>query len=309
MQDVVYEGIGALCFRCGRVGHKREGCPYVVRSVGAVADGQQRQENYGAVCEVVVSEVEAENKEEDGYGPWMMVGWRKPGPKHAKSGSPSNANQVGSSSLVVGSHSLVRATKFMREKEVQVGQPSLSNPKLISNGQVDSNGQIVGPKEGKAKTMDLSTTGDLIKGISVPANTNTCMVEKPHEFDGSKVSSVPSDGQGKGLTKHGRGKSTRTQKQKKLKVLSAGVSQQKGKQNFNKSVGGGNHGRAPSICNVEELAVLGDQEVMEICLEELPGRFTKAGLLRIRNSNGNGREQNGREALQWLPSGSGRRWF
>lgn len=30
MQDVVYEGIGALCFGCGRVGHKREGCPYVV---------------------------------------------------------------------------------------------------------------------------------------------------------------------------------------------------------------------------------------------------------------------------------------
>lgn len=42
--------------------------------------------------------------------------------------------------------------------------------------------------------------------------------------------------------------------------------------------------------------MLGDQGDMEICLEELPGHFTKAGLLRIRNSNGNGREKNGRGA-------------
>ena len=31
---------------------------------------------------------------------------------------------------------------------------------------------------------------------------------------------------------------------------------------------------------------------MEICLEELPRRFAKTGLLRIKQSNGNGREEN-----------------
>ena len=41
VQDVVYEGIGALCFGCKRVGHKRERCPYVVQSSGVAADGQQ----------------------------------------------------------------------------------------------------------------------------------------------------------------------------------------------------------------------------------------------------------------------------
>ena len=30
--EVVYEGIGALCSVCGRVGHKRDGCPYVIQS-------------------------------------------------------------------------------------------------------------------------------------------------------------------------------------------------------------------------------------------------------------------------------------
>ena len=32
VQEVMYEGIGALCFGCGRVGHKRDGCPYVIQS-------------------------------------------------------------------------------------------------------------------------------------------------------------------------------------------------------------------------------------------------------------------------------------
>ena len=29
-QAVVYEGINKLCFSCGRVGHKKEMCPYIV---------------------------------------------------------------------------------------------------------------------------------------------------------------------------------------------------------------------------------------------------------------------------------------
>ena len=190
VQDVVYEGIGALCFGCKRVGHKRERCPYVVQSSSVAADGQQRQGN-----NVAVREVEAGSKEEDGYGPWMMVIRRKPGPKRAKSEGPTNANQAGSSSLVAGSLGLVRPTKILREKQVQVVQLSLNNPKLISNGQGDSNGQIMGPKEIKDKTVELNTAGDLKEGVSVSANTNTCIVEKPQEFFGGNVSTNPSDGQ------------------------------------------------------------------------------------------------------------------
>lgn len=142
---------------------------------------------------------------------------------------------------------------------MQVVQLFLSNLKLISNGQADSNGQIVGLEEIKDKTLELNTVGDLKEGVNVSSNINTCMVEKPQECFGGNVPSDPSDGQEKRLTKHGRGKPTRTQKQKKLKILFAGVSQQKGKQTFNRSFGGGNHGRAQLACNVNELAVLGDQ--------------------------------------------------
>lgn len=42
--------------------------------------------------------------------------------------------------------------------------------------------QIVGPKEIKDKTVELNTASDLKEGVSVSANTNTCIVEKPQEF-------------------------------------------------------------------------------------------------------------------------------
>ena len=31
VQEVQYEGINTLCFSCGRVGHRREGCPYIIK--------------------------------------------------------------------------------------------------------------------------------------------------------------------------------------------------------------------------------------------------------------------------------------
>ena len=39
-QPVIYEGLNLLCFSCGRVGHKKGGCPYIVRTPSPVkADG------------------------------------------------------------------------------------------------------------------------------------------------------------------------------------------------------------------------------------------------------------------------------
>ena len=32
IQEIQYEGINTLCFSCGRVGHRKEGCPYFVKT-------------------------------------------------------------------------------------------------------------------------------------------------------------------------------------------------------------------------------------------------------------------------------------
>ena len=30
-QIVLYEGLNTLCFKCGRIGHRKETCPYVIK--------------------------------------------------------------------------------------------------------------------------------------------------------------------------------------------------------------------------------------------------------------------------------------
>lgn len=31
VQSILYEGINSLCFSCGRVGYKKEACPFIIR--------------------------------------------------------------------------------------------------------------------------------------------------------------------------------------------------------------------------------------------------------------------------------------
>lgn len=87
-QAVSYEGIHSLCFSCGRLGHKRETCPYTIRKgkeqVASDEEGLSRHDasaheahaGHGAQSSQAMADV-GETKEENGhYGPWMVVSKR-----------------------------------------------------------------------------------------------------------------------------------------------------------------------------------------------------------------------------------------
>nr|POE73708.1 hypothetical protein CFP56_66700 [Quercus suber] len=79
-QSIQYEGIGTLCFECGRIGHSREMCPFLVRENKKdvqVEQGSESQENQRDVSTTPMVD-EAPASQLDEYGDWMLVTRRKP---------------------------------------------------------------------------------------------------------------------------------------------------------------------------------------------------------------------------------------
>ena len=100
-QTVTYEGIHNLCFECGRMGHKREACPFVIRSVPPCKEVEKGGTgDRGASTHVVhdadnvevnlgphgKDDVVQEDVHEGSYGPWVVVARRKKETKFQRSG-------------------------------------------------------------------------------------------------------------------------------------------------------------------------------------------------------------------------------
>ena len=98
-QTVTYEGIDNLCFECGRMGHKREFCPFVIRSVppckkaevGGAGDRGASTHVVHATSNVEVNmgphgkdDVVQEDVHERLYGPWVVVARKKKETKFQK---------------------------------------------------------------------------------------------------------------------------------------------------------------------------------------------------------------------------------
>lgn len=96
VQEVLYEDINTLCFSCGWVGHRQEGCLYTIKEMeqAPVANGEvnfasKKNETNVVIgdCSQKVGEVEDDLKDDgkddgkDAYGPWLLVRRKKARPK------------------------------------------------------------------------------------------------------------------------------------------------------------------------------------------------------------------------------------
>ena len=80
VQSIQYEGINSLCFLCGRVGHKKEACPFIIRENLKEKAGVQ---DAGVEPNTATQDSQEQRKvKTDEYGDWMVVNQRKMPNKH-----------------------------------------------------------------------------------------------------------------------------------------------------------------------------------------------------------------------------------
>ena len=95
-----YEGIHKLCFGCGRIGHRKEQCPYAIHQPSPprmevnqpdgeteaqacnMHDPDNAKQNVGPSLNVHDSA--QEDVPESTYGPWVVVMRKKQGTKHQR---------------------------------------------------------------------------------------------------------------------------------------------------------------------------------------------------------------------------------
>nr|POE77266.1 uncharacterized protein CFP56_29768 [Quercus suber] len=76
-QCVLYEGISALCFSCGRIGHKLESCPYIIREQPKEQNVDRSNGQEDAINSQGVDRPKDGEAVQENYGEWMVVSRRK----------------------------------------------------------------------------------------------------------------------------------------------------------------------------------------------------------------------------------------
>ena len=142
-QEVLYEGISSLCFACGRLGHRREACPYLISKV---TESQPESEEPVVRLDDVANPISVQSVEagniKDEYAPWMLVDRRKQGPRQG-SHRPNHVKP-----------SVAHASAF---KAQDLGHHIRSRPAIIP-----PSNPLNYSLEGKRKSVGLDTSSSAI---------------------------------------------------------------------------------------------------------------------------------------------------
>jgi hypothetical protein len=154
VQAIQYEGINQLCFSCGRIGHRKENCPFVIRAPSPPKTAtDENPESTTAQTHTYTTPTETtQASSEELFGQWIMVTRRKKPatPKHVTS-----AYQVGEAiSPIAGS--LNNASSFTGQREGKRKSYSFSEKVPPITTQTTSTRR--NKDKGKGKSVILKTT-------------------------------------------------------------------------------------------------------------------------------------------------------
>ena len=187
-QDILYEGIGVLCFSCGRMGHRKSHYPYTVKEKVTDVDNAAVSDQGGNEVEVgtISNPKKPEARKERGdYGLWMLVESRKQAAisRAARSfPSKSNPKQI----HAFNAKDLGRLRRFTPEANPPSSPPSVSSDWKRKSRRFDHT-EHMGP------TCPLShdptslrqalvrcprqTTSSRLREIMTPWVTSPCLVQ------------------------------------------------------------------------------------------------------------------------------------
>jgi hypothetical protein len=148
LQPVIYEGINTLCFSCGRLGHRKEYCPYLVR------------ETVSPVVEepILVAEHSKDlaGKYLEDYGPWSLVQHKKVGrksdsrchtsPTQDKNETTFQSGFTGNDKQQYARDTSIHSCDAMQGPRVSEGKRKLENQPPVAGGTVCPTGsQLIEP--------------------------------------------------------------------------------------------------------------------------------------------------------------------
>ena len=208
-QSIQHEGIGTLCFECGRIGHNREVCPFLVHRN---CKGLQEEHSNGSQEEqrsvATTPEVEkAPASQQDKYGDWMIVTQRKPMNRARDKLNGPSGSQTNESSHMPYEKTLPRAREVDRaagkrkaphfqieRSQKEESKNTLSYQKKIANGRgTNRNGARANPRQKDKTTVGNQNIviglgkdkGMFVFGASVGPSKDVGLDQNPFSF--SKV--------------------------------------------------------------------------------------------------------------------------